>query len=237
MFPASPKIWLINILLAAAIIFFVIMSFDVWTEKNEVIAGIQEAEGLKTVPSDKRIIERVMPPESTYEIVAQKDLFSPDRAESYSGEPESELPRFSEKMIFLYGVVTLGNEKQALVSDPESGSKAAGERPKDKWVRVGDTIGNFTVAAIEKDKIVLKEGADRYEVPLYDESKPVRGKAGTQRSAAPTVVTTGSEPAAGSSPSTSTRATTSESAAKKSEPEGEYKILNTPFGPVKRRIK
>ncbi len=243
MFPASSKIWLINIFMAAVVVFLGVMSFDIWTKKDEAIPEIQAVKNPGAPPPVKRLAERTMPPESTYGIVAEKDLFSSKRSEPLPEELKPGPPKISEKMIFLYGVVILGESRQALISDPESGPKASKGRAKDKWVKVGDTIGNFRVAEIGKEKIILAEGANRHEILLYDENKPERQTAAAQRPAAPTVVSTGStapvaaatKPGAGSP--TSAPAASSAAATGKRETEDEYKIIKTPFGTVKRRIK
>ena len=247
MFPASSKIWLINISLAAVVVFFGIMSFDIWTKKDEAIPEIRTVKNSGTPTPGKRIIKRAMPPESTYGIVAEKNLFFSNRSESLPKELKPGPPKIPEKMIFLYGVVIMGDRKQALISNPESGPEAARRRAKDKWVKVGDTIGNFRVAEIGKKKIILTEGASRREILLYDKNKPARQITVAQKSAAPTVVATGStaqaadatKPGTESPTPTSTPASTPTSSISegKSEPAAEYKIINTPFGPTKRRIK
>jgi hypothetical protein len=248
MFPASSKIWLINVFLAALVVFVGFMSYDIWTKKDEAIPEIQAVKSSGTPSPVKGIAARAMPPESTYGIVAEKNLFFSNRAESLPKELKPDAPKISEKMIYLYGVVILGDKKQALISNPESGKSAAGKGGKDKWVKVGDAIGNFSVAEIGKEKIVLTEGGNRHEILLYDSKKPAR-QIVAQKPAAPTVVATGSTaPAAaakisGAGSPTATPAPAPAPtpappvAAGKSEPAGEYKIVNTPFGPVKRRIK
>ena len=233
MFPVFLKIWLINFLLAAFIVFFGIMSFDVWSKGDEVIPELQTGKSSEKPLPAKGIIERAMPPESTYEIVANKNLFSSNRSESL---PEKTGPlTISEKMIFLYGVVVTGDRKQALIRNPESGPEAGEGRAKDKWVKVGDTLGKFSVADIRNDRIILTEGASTHEILLYDKNKPARQATVAQPLAAPTVIATGPAPTtAATKPGTGLPV--SRVADGKSAPEGEYIIVNTPFGPTKRRI-
>jgi len=244
MFPASSKMWLINISLVAVIILLGIMSVDVWTRKDEAIQTSQSVEDTGSPRLDKRIIERVVPPGSTYEIVAENNLFSPDRTAPQAEEAQPGTANISGEMVFLYGVMSFGDKKQALVSIPESGSNPRGRQLENKLVRVGDAIGNLKVAEIRKDKIILREGTARYEIFLHDENKPAKQSALSKKSATPTVIVTGSKPTtaaapppggpASSPPASSAR---SGSAAVKSEPEAEYKIVDTLFGPIKRRIK
>jgi hypothetical protein len=240
MFPTFSKIWLINISLAVFVVFFGIMGFDVWLKGDETIPEIQTAKSPEKPLPGKGIMERTMPPESAYGIVAEKNLFSSNRSESI---PEKQKPgplKISEKMIFLYGVVSTGDRKKALISNPEPGSEAGkGPAAKDKWVKVGDTIGNFSVAEIRKDRIILTQGANTHEILLYDKNKPARQTAVAQKSAAPTVVATGSTatvPAAAAKPGTEPPASRIAEGKSAPAPAGEYRIVNTPFGPTKRRI-
>jgi hypothetical protein len=237
MFPAYLKIWLINISLAACIVFFGMMSFDVWSKGDDTVPEILSGKSPEKPTPGKRIIERAMPPESTYGIVAEKNLFSASRSEFVPEKQKKEgPPKISEKMVILYGVMVMGDRKKALINNPEPGADA-GKKPaaKEKWVAVGDKIGNFSVTDIKKDRIILADGADTYEVLLYDKNKPARQTIAVEASAAPTVVSAGrtADPSA-TKPSTEPPA--SRTAEGKSEPAGEYRIVNTPFGPTKKRI-
>jgi hypothetical protein len=260
MLPASSKIWLMNIVLAAAVVLAGAMSLEVWTTPDEAVPESRPAAENGAPLPDKKPAERKASPEETYGVVSEKNLFSPDRSDPLAPEPGR--PRLSEKMIFLYGIVTLEGRQQALVTDPEPASKAAGTKPGEKWVRVGDRIGNFSVAEIGRDRIVLKNGAERYDVLLYDENKPVRVESEQlPPEASPTVVVTGSDrkapeaspsapatevahPAAGKNQSTPGPSSSSAFAPgspagageKSGEKSGEYKIVETPFGPIKRRV-
>ena len=238
MLPAFSKIWLINISLAAFIVFFGIMSFDVWSKGDEKIPGFQTEKSSEKSPPGKGIIERTMPPDSAYGIVAEKNLFSSNRLEFIPEKQKQGSLKISEKPIFLYGVVLTGNRKQALISNPESGPVAGKSPGKDKWVKIGDTLGNISVADIRKDRIILTEGANTHEILLYDKNKPARQTTVAEKSEAPTVVSTGSAaPAAAAAIAKPvTEPPASRIAEGKNAPAGEYRIINTPFGPTKQRI-
>ena len=177
MFPAFSRIWVINILLAAFVVFFGMMSFDVWSKGDETIPEMQTGKNPEKPLPGKGIIERKMPPDSTYSIVAEKNLFSSNRSEVVPEKPtqKSGPLKISEKTIFLYGVVVMGDHKKALISNPETGPEAGKKRvAKEKWVALGDTLGNFSVADIQKDRIILADGANTHEILLYDKNKPAR---------------------------------------------------------------
>jgi hypothetical protein len=235
MFPAFSKIWLINIVIAAFVVFFGIMSFDVWSKGDETIQEIQTDKSPEKPLPGKRVMERTTPPESTYGIVADKNLFSSNRSESIPVELKQGALKISEKMIFLYGVVLTGDSNKALISNPESGPAAEKSRAKDKWVKVGDTMGDFSVDEIRKDRIILTQGASKHEILLYDKNKPARKIIVPEKSAAPAVASTG--PAAAATVTKSDKEPPKSGVAEgKSVVEGEYRIINTPFGPVKRKI-
>jgi hypothetical protein len=235
MFPAFSRIWLINISLAALVVFFGIMSFDVWSKGDEPLPVARAGKNPETPPPGKRIIERAMAPETTYGIVAEKNLFFSNRSESLPKElkdPKQGPVKISEKMIFLYGVIVLGDRKQALISNPETAPQPGKKPVKEKWVKLGDMIGNFSVTEIKKDRIILADGDSRHEILLYDKNKPARQVVAAEKAAAPTVVATGAAGAATQSVKEPSKSGTAEG----KSPEGEFRIVNTPFGPTKRRI-
>jgi hypothetical protein len=248
MFPAFSRIWVINILLAAFVVFFAMMSFDVWSKGDETIPEIQTGKNPEKPLPGKGIIERKMPPDSIYSIVAEKNLFSSDRSEVVPEKPtqKSGPLKISEKMVFLYGVVVMGDRKKALISNPESGSEANKKSgAKEKWVALGDTLGNFNVADIQKDRIILADGANKHEILLYDKNKPARKITAPEKAAPSTTASNiaGSGPTAPAAAAATTAATKagtgpspSNVAEGKGAPAAEYKIVNTPFGPVKRKI-
>ena len=240
MFPAFSKIWLINISLAVFVVFLGVMSFNVWSKGDETIQETQTGKSSANPLPVKGIIERTMPPETTYGIVADKNLFSSNRLESIPEKQKTGPLKISEKMIFVYGVVVTDDRKQALISNPETEPQAGKKPAKDKWVKVGDTIGNFRVADIRKDRIILAEGASTHEILLFDKNKPARQTTVAEKSTAPhTVVATGptATAAAAAAAKPGTAPSTSSIDAGKSAATSEYITINTPFGPVKRKVK
>jgi len=113
------------------------------------------------------------------------------------------------KSIIVYGVVVSDDYKGALVTDvkktpvPAKGkSTRRTRRPKRpptqgreakgvKWVQIGDELGDFEVAGIRKDRIILKSGSKSYDLLVYDKDKPKIRKAVVAR-AKPTIISTSS---------------------------------------------
>jgi hypothetical protein len=229
------KLWIINILFAAFAVFSGIRAYDIWYKKEMPKADIQADSPKSEARSEKRMMSKNMPPESEYSIVAEKNLFSPERKEIIPEipEPEPEIKAadaFGRK-ITLYGVIMLDAYKAALVENPD---RKPDER-KDKWVKEGDMLGEFQIAEIRKESILLADKDKKYEVLLYDKQKSgnrEKTAAKTQTASQPTVVV-----------SESTAVKSSESGASggkaqsKAPAEPEFEMVDTPFGQMKRIIK
>lgn len=219
------RIFVVNILLAVAAVFLGIKTHGVWFPEIETPKEDRHLQQASDRPT-RTVKSSRMPLESAFRIVVDKNLFSPQREwlEPEEQEPEPEIPQPNTLagQIVLYGVVLVDGYERALVKIPRP---KPGERPS-KWVKLGDTIADFKVAGIEKDKIVLAEGAKRFEVFLYDKDQP-KLRAGGVRETKPTVVITETNKSR-PKPKISTP---------KQLAEGEYEEVMTPFGKIKRRIK
>ncbi len=120
------------------------------------------------------------------------------------------------KNIVVYGVVLADDYQGALVTNvkktpaPDKGSSPrrrptrAVKRPPTqgrgakgvKWVQIGDELGDFEVADIMKDRIILKSGSKSYDLLVHDKDKPKTRKAVVAQ-AKPTIISTSSsQPAA-----------------------------------------
>ncbi|RLB84345.1 MAG: hypothetical protein DRH24_05280 [Deltaproteobacteria bacterium] len=230
------KIWIINIGLVALVIFFGIKTFGVWSKKEKQVFDSGAVKREKPL-RNKSVVKRRMPPESAYKDVVEKDLFSRDRAEFIVEEPEiepeAEQPKMPGKKMVLYGIVLIDDYKSALISNPD---RKPNER-KDKWVKINDSVGDFKVADIHKDSVVLAQGADKYEILLYDKDNPKK-RARVIKSSRPALITTKQ-----AKPSVSNRKTLRKrhfepgiTKRKKALPV-EYEMVDTPFGKVRRRKK
>jgi len=190
------KIWLINILLAVCVSFFGIKAYGVWSGEKKAALEMQPVETRKAKPvrkSKKRISKKVAPPEIEYDVVVSKNLFSPERTEAKPDKAKESLkakakdPKADKllmaslKKIVLYGVVIADDYKSALVTDVKTSKVFAksrysrhpqkGAKKELIWVKVGDDLGDFKVADIMEDKVLLKNGSKSYDILLYDENK------------------------------------------------------------------
>lgn len=216
--------FVVNILLAVVAVFLGMKTYGVWFPEAET-PGEDRSLQQSSAPPIRAVKSNRMPPESVFRVMVDKNLFSPQREWLELEEPATALeipqPNTLAGQIVLYGVVLVDGYERALVKIPQP---KPGERPS-KWVKLGDTIADFKVAGIKKDKIVLAQGAKRFEVVLYDKDQP-KLRAGRVPETEPTVVTTETKESV-SMPKTPKT---------KKPPEGENGYTITPWGKVRRKI-
>jgi len=207
------RLWLINALMLLCATFFGLKAFAVWSEGESPVLETGNAENrqVQTVKIPVQgITKREVPPESTYEVVMEKNLFSPKRiepkpetgkqdAKNVGGEsPTQKQLEVVLKGISLFGVVITDDYAAALVTDiGNMPSSSKGRRlpkrmlgtNKMKWVKVGDTLGDFEVAGITDDRVLLKAESIKYDLLLYDKDKP-KIRASVKPKSKPAVVST-----------------------------------------------
>jgi len=124
------KIWLINGILAVVAAFFGIRAFDVWGDaprSSEEVGAVDRSDARPVAKAPRGIATRPVVPESNYQSVVRKNLFSPEREASLTQKGTEELGDDWEnstegrellerlKRITLYGVVITDDSKSALV--------------------------------------------------------------------------------------------------------------------------
>lgn len=162
------KIWFINIVLAVLIVIFGIRVYEVWfaPEKKGVTPKSAQT---SSAPPAVRLLPKIVLPQASYQIIAEKTIFSPDRAEHVGKESDaSSSPQKTPAKFNLWGVMMLSDaDKRALVSEVAANSKK-------RWVKEGDTLDDRKVSSVRKDRIILSGKDDQQEILLYDSAKLVR---------------------------------------------------------------
>lgn len=186
------------------------------------------AKSLKFKPV--QLVHKRILPITAYNDIIQQNLFSIER-EEYKPEavkPEKELkpeikpePKVIElntNKIVLYGVIIMGDYKKALVTNVDKISNS-----NSIWVEKGDTVDEFVIDSIEKDRLLVTKSGKRFSILLYDKENPKKRKF-VKNNITPTkkvIVTQPAKPAKSSV------------ASKKDDTE--YEIISTPFGEFKRK--
>ncbi len=255
------KLWFINIVLVVGVIFFAVKTFDVWfSRQKQYPEPIPQTK--QEIQQEKQFTKRNVPPESSYRVIADKNLFSEDRKEylppTIDSELESALENETEikpfdgfgKNVTLYGVMIWDDIKKALITNPD---RKTGE-PQDIWVQKGDTlleikrrdrVATLKVDEILNDRILVRDETSKYEILIYDKEK-TRKREMIKMDEAPEVIIPGETPRAASRtrqaqpqqreiPPNTPNNTAPDSQSEEA-PEPQFEIINTPFGEIKRRI-
>lgn len=211
------RMWLINGILVLLIGFLGLKAYGVWSQENkgfETPKMVQKPVQRVTKPLGS-LQERKISPESEYNALMALNLFSPERTEIISDEtiPDEKAKKISAveqkkmqlnlKKLTLYGLVITDNSAEALVSQPSTTpifnqrtksirknatlSKKRTALKQTKWVKVGDSLGEFKVVTIAPDRILLEGGGQSYELLLYDKNK-IRSHRLSELKTGPTVL-------------------------------------------------
>jgi hypothetical protein len=106
-----------------------------------------------------------MPPASAYRSVTERPIFAPSRRPTVRDAPEAVADAVSFNLV---GIVISGEDKIALISQAQTQGKGL------QRIKEGQTIGGWTVQAIEQDRVVLERDAGTHELKLTDKEKTPR---------------------------------------------------------------
>ncbi len=153
--------FLVNLLLIAVAGYLGYGLYNVVTMKMEPPAV---AEGTKQAVAGKKKKAAVQPKKS-YDIIRNFNLFNPSRVsvvqktETASSKP---IPKNRPK---LFGTVILGDVRTAIIEDPST--------RKRKMYKLNESLGDYVVSEILKDRVILLWNGEKVEVKLR-EDKGVR---------------------------------------------------------------
>ena len=97
---------------------------------------------------------------SHFQIISNMDLFRPSRSPHKEDAKQQEVPKIPPR---LFGTVILGNEKTAILEDPNTKTT--------RIYRLNDPIGGYVISDILEDKVVLSWNGEKSEVRLREEKK------------------------------------------------------------------
>jgi len=169
----SLRYGVLSLLISFAIFILVLENYETWTLPIEVLP-----EKVVTKKSGEKIenppigVDQKEPTDiQSYIFVSEKNIFSPERKEfPIIAPPPQVKPPTVRPQIILYGVTIAGNYQSASIVNSGRPIKP-GERQV-MSVKVGDQIGEFKVAKILPDRIMMEAAGDSFEVLLYDPKTP-----------------------------------------------------------------
>lgn len=148
------RFFLINIILSFLVLFLAFRLYGIWTKPEEKVLPQKKTFSQK----EKTEITETKKDINFYKIVTQKDLFRPSRTGLVGEDIKSGLSLSTK--LKLFGVLIMDDDRIAILEDPISNKR--------KKYRVKDHIGNFIVAEIESNRVLLLRGEDKIVVNLRE---------------------------------------------------------------------
>jgi len=162
------------------LLFFIVLllflkNYETWTLPIEVVP---EKEGTKKsvakIESSPSPAGQKEPTAiESYILIAEKNIFNPERNDfPIITPPMAELTKkpLVRPKIILYGVTFAGEYQSASIANPGRPIQK-GER-EIMTLKVGDRIGEYQLAKILPDRIMMEAPEDTFEVLLYDPNIP-----------------------------------------------------------------
>jgi len=134
-----------------------------------------------TLPAGKKIVgddaekpaESPIPSLTDYTMIAEDNLFHPERKIPAEKKVEQPLPK---PEFVLYGTLITDDLSLAYLEDLKVPRSTIGRGKRQTAMRKGDSMSGFTLTEIETEKVVMVRGEDRIELKVADSSKPkIRG--------------------------------------------------------------
>jgi hypothetical protein len=155
-----------------AVLFLAVKSYEVLTSPLELtpVKEVTKKSETRTGNSPATGVTKESAPIPSYNLIAQRNIFNPERKDfPVTGSGTSTKP-VARPQVVLYGVTIAGDYQSASVVNPGRPLKK-GEREQ-MTIRPGERIGEYKLAKISSDRIMLEAGEDSFEVLLYDPKMP-----------------------------------------------------------------
>ncbi len=105
------------------------------------------------------------PSPSDYTIIAEQNLFHPERKIPPEKKEEASVPK---PEFVLYGTLITDNVSFAYLEDKKSPRTTPGRGKRQTALKKGDTMSGFTLKEIDQDKVVMVRGEETLVVKVID---------------------------------------------------------------------
>jgi hypothetical protein len=179
------------LLLFFVVIILFLKNYETWTRPIEVVPEKEATKksGTKIEGSPSILGQKEPSAVEAYILIAEKNIFTPERKDfSIIRPPGAELAKkpLVRPKIILYGVTFAGDYQSASIIN-QGRPLQKGER-EIMTLKVGDRIGEYQLAKILPDRIMMEAPEDTFEVLLYDPKMPKK-RVYTKTEAKPTTTT------------------------------------------------
>lgn len=161
------------------VLFFAVLglgfkNYEIWSQSAGAVIKreVPKKPETRTETPPAAVVPAETTSRETYRSISEKNIFHPERQE-FPVTGAEQAKSSARPQITLYGVIVAGEYQSATIVNP--GRPAVKGEREAKTVKVGDRIGDYKVAKIQEDRIVMESaGGDSFEVLLYDPNFPKR---------------------------------------------------------------
>ena len=227
---SSRKYAVINSVLCFVALLIGFENYELWNRSGDLLpnAGV-EAQKPETTNGNSLLAASTKESTSieSYNLIAERNIFNPERTDFPMPAPvtaETQKPVVRPQIV-LYGVVIGEDYQVATVTNPERALRK--EERETRTVKLGDKIGEYTLAKILPDRIMMARNEDTFEVLLDDSGNPKR-KVQARAKTAPAVMAN-LQPAPVSLSGDAPRSGTSQESEEKPKEPVQTRIASLPF--------
>lgn len=138
-----------------------------------------------TLPSPKKTVDKKeenpaeaqYPQAFEYIVIAEKNIFHPERKIPVEKKEEKPLPK---PEFVLYGTLITGDTKLAFIDDMKSAQASPGRGKRQRALYLGSALSGFTLSEVYQDKVVMVRGEEILEVRVLDSAKSRAVEPGSQ---------------------------------------------------------
>lgn len=156
---------LLNIILIASII--LMASYVVFPLLNVKVKYAPATSKKVSTIKEEVSAQGQTPSPSDYTIIAEQNLFHPERKIPPEKKDEAPLPK---PEFVLYGTLITDNVSFAYLEDKKSPRTTPGRGKRQTALKKGDTMSGFTLKEIDHDKVVMVKGEETLIVKVIDSS-------------------------------------------------------------------
>jgi len=158
---------LLNIMLITSII--ILANYTVLPMFNMNIRYTLPAVKKTIGDTDEKPAESHIPSLTDYTMIAEENLFHPERKIPVEKKDEQPLPKPD---FVLYGTLITDDMRIAYMEDLKAPRSSPGRGKRQISMKKGDTLSGFTLKEIEVEKIVMVRGEEKMVVNMNDPSHP-----------------------------------------------------------------
>jgi hypothetical protein len=157
---------LLNITLIAAI--FILAAYTILPLYNTRMKYTLPSVKNPASNASEKSAESTIPSLSDYTMIADDNLFHPNREIPTVKTAEQELPK---PEFILYGTTITNDTRLAYLSDKKAPLTTPGRGERQSVLHEGNTLSGYTLKEILPDKVIMVRGEDKIEVNIFDSSK------------------------------------------------------------------